>query len=260
METATKLAFMHLPKCAGSSLHNYLHGQFPKSEICPHRFNNLFALSLEELDSYRLFVAHTDFAGLRRIPGEVYRITVLREPRDRILSLYSFWRGHDPHSALINNLSGPTAAQMLPLNEFLKFNGRGVPANIDNVYVRNFLGALWTGPEAQFSIDEDKALEIALENLRSFDTIGFVDDLPRVFSEVAAAMSFEPPEQTPHVNRSDRSTTAGAEEDPEIRRELDRLTRLDSIFYEEARKIVAERLAPPPAPRKRSLLERLRAS
>lgn len=95
--SGSRLVFMHIPKCGGTTLHTMLASQFPPELVCPERHDTLGDWTINELSAYELFSAHYDLACCRSIPGDVRMVTMLREPKARLISLYYFWKSHRPH-------------------------------------------------------------------------------------------------------------------------------------------------------------------
>lgn len=92
-ENQMKVVFLHIPKTAGQSIHAALEESFGKDRVCPARVNDsLQKMSIAELNSYSVFSGHLDWAFLDCIKGPKYIFTILREPRDRILSFYFYMR------------------------------------------------------------------------------------------------------------------------------------------------------------------------
>ena len=94
---ASRLVFLHIPKCGGTTLHTMLCTQFDAERICPERDDTLGDWTINELAAYELFSGHFDLAVCRSIPGRIRMLTLLREPKARLMSLYYFWRSHRPH-------------------------------------------------------------------------------------------------------------------------------------------------------------------
>jgi hypothetical protein len=89
------LVFIHLRKTGGISLRNVLEAQFPEDRRCPVREDQLHILSAAELGHYDFFSGHFDQTSLRMIPrNEIKTVTLFREPRARLVSLYRFLRSH----------------------------------------------------------------------------------------------------------------------------------------------------------------------
>ena len=105
--------FMHVPKCAGMSIHAALEAAFGPESVCPrrmdtttfcefHDFNllqppvrNLIAVDDDEIRAMRRFPVvsgHFALPALLEVTDAAYVGTILREPRARLLSLYMYWR------------------------------------------------------------------------------------------------------------------------------------------------------------------------
>ena len=106
-----RLVFLHLPKTGGTALHQQLLTNFRPEEVCPIRFSRLVEQPREALERYVFFSGHFNFDHVRHIPGETYVVTVLREPRQRILSNYYFWKRHRAEVVERQNLEGPRIAR-----------------------------------------------------------------------------------------------------------------------------------------------------
>lgn len=101
MDKHKKIVFLHIPKTAGQSVHQFLLDAFPGVPVCPARVNEqLIGLSRKELNRYQIFSGHLDWSALDCVEGEVFTFTILREPMERILSFYYYLRksaaGIDP--------------------------------------------------------------------------------------------------------------------------------------------------------------------
>jgi alpha-D-ribose 1-methylphosphonate 5-triphosphate synthase subunit PhnG len=95
-----KLVFLHIEKCGGTTMRTMLEAQFAAHRICPERFNGLADWTANELAAYDLFAGHFDLACCSVIPGRRNAIiTMIREPKARLLSLYYFWKSHAPAPA-----------------------------------------------------------------------------------------------------------------------------------------------------------------
>src|SRR4051812_42016338 len=114
-----RVFFLHLPKTGGSSLTAALSKKFASWEIFPWHHSRLDLFPQPELMNFRFFHGHFAVADLDYIPGPAKSITLLRDPRKRIISLYHYWRsfrkdllpGYEPHHARI--------AKAVGLNTFL---------------------------------------------------------------------------------------------------------------------------------------------
>lgn len=84
-----KLAFLHLPKTGGTSLTRMLDHAFADEDIFPDRYM-IGRYPASYLSRYSLFRGHFSRQELSLIPGPLQILTVLREPRSRLVSQYRF--------------------------------------------------------------------------------------------------------------------------------------------------------------------------
>lgn len=144
---ARTLKFLHLPKTAGTSVRHFLAKFFRPEEICPAGFRGEFrALSDDQLATYRVFAGHLDWEDLDRVEGPSFTFTVLREPRERVLSYYFFMRARAVRMERetpmrVNEIVH--AALTLSPDEFFCTGGspsvrRNVDNQLDNHYVHYF--------------------------------------------------------------------------------------------------------------------------
>lgn len=92
-----RLVFVHIEKCGGTTLRAMLETQFDAARICPEQGDGLGNWTINELARYDFFAGHFDLAPCACIPGQIRTITMLREPKSRLQSLYQFWKSHRPH-------------------------------------------------------------------------------------------------------------------------------------------------------------------
>lgn len=244
------LVFFHIPKTGGSTVHDLLCKEFPSSRICPERFNQLHKMSRADLQQYDLFSGHYDRAAIRRLPNRPKVITVLREPRSRILSLYYYWKSHRPDVIEERNLGGPRLAHQYSLLEFLRCPTPSIAPNIDNVHVRSMLGRIWVGPNREFRVADEIALRRAKHYLSTLFDFGIMEDLDAFVARVFPRLGFDAPPRVPRKNSHEEFSRLKMMQvverepvTPEIDAELDRLTHLDQRLYNYARELLAQRAA-----------------
>jgi hypothetical protein len=103
-ETFRPLVFLHIPKTAGTSMIELLARNFAAGEICRvtdiHRPIDDLAADLEcaVADERRLICGHFPYDAIAGLAGQVRPFTMLRDPVDRIVSLYRFWRAQGPQA------------------------------------------------------------------------------------------------------------------------------------------------------------------
>ncbi|WMS44902.1 sulfotransferase domain-containing protein [Acuticoccus sp. MNP-M23] len=240
-----RIVFLHIAKCAGSSLAVLLASNFPENEVFHRRDDVLGTLNSDTLRSYRFFHGHFTKHSVDAVPGPKRIVTVLRDPRERIVSLYHFWRSHKPEVVERLNLRGPRIARQRPLLEFLKSKEPEVTVSIDNHMVRVMLGSLNLNQSQGFRLqDRDYAVETAITNLKRFNYVAFADTLDEDVRMMMPILGLAGADGLPRLNTFETldanrnfEKIAREESTDEVRAELDRLTVSDRLFYRRARDI-----------------------
>lgn len=165
MQDDAALIFLHIPKAAGSTLHDLLERQFAPQEsfaTCstpryPHSDLNAFeALDAQQLANIRLLNGHMGYGLHRRLPRPALYITFLREPVERVLSHYSFERTL-PTSPVYPYLQSGE----MDLKEYLRHYAKA--GDMDNLQTRMIAGN-WH--KRGFGPCTQEMLEEAQHNLR----------------------------------------------------------------------------------------------
>ena len=188
MANEPKVIFLHIPKTAGQSVHEFLLANFDRESVCPARVNEqLKLLSAEELNRYQVFSGHFDWSAFDRLEGERFVFTVLRDPMERLLSFYFYLREQAELFASRGEL-GPdkvgmrAALEMTPWEYFVdpqsKIRGF-IDNHYDNFYTCFFAGRRYnarpellrlTGTGKLFASMDDVA-RLALCNLATLDAV-----------------------------------------------------------------------------------------
>lgn len=187
------LCFLHAPKCGGTSVHEALLAALPEGTVSAVRGNAAVSVAgfpartpqgrewpesllgvgrWDEFDAIsraQVVSGHFYVPTLLKVTPPESIATVLREPRARLLSVYSFWRltpGYEewyPHE--------PHAHAMKPFDEFL--SERLMAAAVDNVVCRLLLYGDPRVPMVGFIASED--IEgVAADAIDCLDRLGFV--------------------------------------------------------------------------------------
>lgn len=168
-----KVIFDHLPKCGGTSLSTYLGVQYPISKTFsidggnPQGAVEKFKLMPQEKRfEYDLVMGHLANELFEFSHPESIKITVLRNPVDRIVSHY-YYAKEDRNHYLHNKISESN----ISLEEYVTLN---LSDELRNWYVTHFSSLSIENAEA----DPEEAINIAVSNLISqYDLIGFLEDL-----------------------------------------------------------------------------------
>lgn len=179
-------------KCAGTSIHASLESLFAPEDFCPERFHLgvTRGQAAEDLSGFRVFSGHFDSLDLPHFPAAASFFTSIRDPLDRALSHYDFWRSHDPDYLRQAGLHGTLEAVQMSALEFFTSDGGDFRNNFDNYYVRTFSGARRDGRSLVGR--EAEHLAIASQTLASFDHVGRTQDVDATIDWVAAQAGLDP--------------------------------------------------------------------
>ncbi len=247
------LSFLHFEKTAGTSVASLLTGLFhplqidddPERGTAPHVLS-AFPISRADEFSHKAFVwGHYDLPALRRLDPTRPVITTLRRPRERVLSLYRFWRSVDPRLVRGGHVSfNVAAAHEMDLLSFLRSDDPLIRNYVDNVYVRRLTGTyVLANEDDDLHGDPFLYLDRALRELQELQFVGIVEQMDVSLLALADLIGIRLPSRPPRRNGFDEfraGRTRGfrsierPEVSPAIELELARLTRLDDVVYEAA--------------------------
>lgn len=170
MSHTRRLIFLHVPKTAGSSMRGILYMNYKKSQIFLAREMwkgnpNFHHLTDEQKRDILLLMGHMPFGLHRFLPGESFEyFTLLREPVDRIISLYKHIQRFPDH-----HFAAEMKKHEYSLSDF--FNLRLSPA-FDNCQVRMLAEAM----DVPFGELTEDHLEAAKHNLEKYFPLAGVQD------------------------------------------------------------------------------------
>lgn len=226
--------FLHIPKTAGTSLISEMRRYFDPEEVFPrHGFHHLRPEEILNLPGqYKLFTTHGGFDIAKRLGFHVF--TVLRDPIDRICSLYNFWNGIPEARAKIPGTGktdvAVTLAKTLPFDAFVCSEHPRIVADIENAQTFQVIGsnALYARkPFAGWS--EGDLLQRARDHLASLDAVGATEDLPAFLRRLhdVAGWDLRPG----HRNRSRKVLVRREDLPSSVIREIERRTGLDRALH-----------------------------
>lgn len=247
------VVFMHIPKTAGTSLHERLAARFPAPLVCPERFDRLHTYSLAELNRYRLFSGHFAYPVTRSIPArQRIAMTLLREPIARIVSAYRFFRAHKPGYIEAHDLGLMTLARELGPHAFFADERVRSSPWFDNVAARMLLGFTdgrrWErlgdpGCAAALRMPEDAAAvaQAAIRTLGEFAVVGVTERFEAFAARAGAAVGVDLGEDhgrkmvlADMVQKADLDPVEEVELDADLLATLEPLVRVDRRLYEHA--------------------------
>lgn len=190
-----RILFDHIPKCAGSSLGLYLRGHYPRRKTfsCngqrPHQSVHQFrAFSHKRRFSYHLVIGHQAGCLSDVVHSDCLKVTLLREPIDRIVSHYYYAKGNVKHY-----LYERIHRERLSLKNYVEM---GVSRELRNHYTRHFSGMSLQEIEK----DPGKAVEQAMESLNDYDLVGFQNEFESFVEKLQRAACLDLPFLQKKVN------------------------------------------------------------
>ena len=196
------VVFLHLPKTAGQSVHQFLENLFGAESVAPARMNAaLLRMSIPEIRQYRVLSGHLDWLLLDCVAAPKFVFTVLRDPLERILSFYFFLRREaanlPPKRLTWPANRGIAASLQLPCDAFFLGADAGLRGfldnQFDNIYSFYFAGRAYdTRPrllaqqQANVTFTDARIVRMALDNLATLDGVYRVDGLQRLDDDLRA--------------------------------------------------------------------------
>lgn len=195
-----RIGYLHVPKAAGTSISEALlraataavrddgrpvticpavvdrslFGTFDDfGSLAPDQRSMVFRGPIEDLAEYDVVKGHFDIRSLRAGRSDADITVLLREPRARLLSLYTYWRSWtEAEHESWGRYDASRHAVRLGWAEFLE--DRTIAPQIDNVAARLVLGPHPLVPVDGFIAEADAA-QVSDDALEVLDRLGFVD-------------------------------------------------------------------------------------
>jgi hypothetical protein len=247
----TRACFLHVPKSGGSSVISSLRSTLGESGLFHANESRYQQGPLAVLlNRYPVVAGHFSFAQISDgLLADTFFFTFLREPVDRVLSLYYYYRRQDPARRRDERVA---QAQDVDLEPFIESVSER-PSPWSNWQTFLFSGATDSEQPAE------ALLPAALSNLERMDFVGVHDDVDRGFARLCELRGWPAESTLPHENATgDRLRPQELPRDLLAR--LAALNDCDSVLFGRAREIwdankdirrPAKRrgltLAPPPA-------------
>jgi hypothetical protein len=175
-ERHKRLLHLHVPKTAGTALRVAITKKGSGLRVFPHYQETKYQdVNPDDFDFYS---GHFGFKTASRIGGDM--ITVLRNPVDRFLSVYYFWR--QLHATGVEVSPNTRLAAAHSLDDFVTF--WDAPSLIAEFFNRMtwqiaYGNSLADRIEIRLQGKTDQEIfKLALANLQTFSVVGLQEDLP----------------------------------------------------------------------------------
>ena len=204
-----KALFLHTQKTAGTSVTELAWANYGHGNVMSH--DDFLRFDDDAIDRTPFLSGHFGFGFARERMAQRYAFTFLREPVERLLSLYSFCRGQTTDAYPIY-----AAARSLPLDKFLvawqQLTG------IEKIIYRE---TIWNHQAWQlcfgwmrdvynpdrvtaFHFSEAALLTNAQVNLLRFDHVGFTESFDMDLATIAKELGLTVGERSPRANATER--------------------------------------------------------
>ncbi len=234
------VVFLHLQKTAGTSItnvakqyygtHNVIsHGDFFLGKNRNQVFDDKsFKPRRDKLEDIPFISGHFGYDFAKQFMADRYSFTFLRDPVERVLSLYFFCKTRDPKQFKVYDL-----AQRLSLDEYLAlgFTDPDIKAHIWNHQVSQ-LAAGWDATN-NMMLTDDALLELAMQHLETFSYVGFTETFDRdqinILNAIGIKIQVDSLKSNANPGRPVFDNLGG-----DTKNLLLELTKLDRLLYEKA--------------------------
>ncbi|UDL91625.1 sulfotransferase family 2 domain-containing protein [Mesorhizobium sp. PAMC28654] len=176
--------------------------RFTIMKVCPLQFESQFPPDLEAIKNYRLFDCHIGYDIASKLDGKL--ITVIRNPFDRIISLYYYWR------ELPDTTYGPGLAKRLTLEEFIECRDDLIILDAVNTQTWQIaFGTTLSARDSNAHLSPDQLLEKAIKNLEHFEVVGVTEAMPLVAMGIRSKLGLPVDAAMAHTNVTNSRPTLG---------------------------------------------------
>ena len=195
MITPPRLAYVHIGKSAGTWLRTMLERHYAPEEICHFRFQNQFYRAQpDEYMGKKLFSAHIGHDFATTLDAEL--VTVLRNPFDRIVSLYHYWREVE---------NAPPLVHQMGFDQFIDWHFDAIGQDIDNAQTWQIaFGHTIPFRRANANLSKDEVLARARNNLDGYAAVGVSERLSTFVEKLGKQFGFSEFNIGKSINRTQK--------------------------------------------------------
>ncbi len=188
------VVFLHIAKTAGTSIVHFFQQRLAADQICSHgdflRFPKDRASFESQLRRYQFVSGHFGYSDVASLLEESYAFTFLRDPVDRVLSLYKFCM----HADMQKQFAVARAARDLGLEAFLTSTRPEVSEMLDNQQTWQLARMYWhKDRQALAGISDEELLAMATTHLEEFDHVGLTESFDSDFRRILSDLDIDQP-------------------------------------------------------------------
>jgi hypothetical protein len=241
--TLPRICFVHIPKTAGSSVRAFFLDVYGDLAFHAHTTLDYQAASEAELSRYQFYGGHTYRSDWSRLPGDARFLTIMREPVDRLISLYQYWNTIDlgylesvpePDRFLVEAIR---IAHTCPIEEFALSDSPAIVEHVRNAYARQLIRTPTNLNSMLDSSSTAATFDESVEVLFSFDVVLTTGRLDRSFAPALAHLGFGNSHEP--LGRKNKSAMHLSCDKAEVGRILSEISPLDYRIYAVARQLEA---------------------
>lgn len=185
-----RVIFLHIAKTAGTSIVEFFRRRLPGDALCSHGDFLDFASpgAGTSLADYRFVSGHFGYCDVAELLPGAYSFTFLRDPVDRVLSLYKFCL----HADMQRRFAVARAARDLGLEGFIHSTLPEVCEMLDNQQTWQLARGYWREDRRALAhMRDEELLAIAREHLDEFSRVGLTETFDADFATILADLGID---------------------------------------------------------------------
>jgi len=223
-----KLLFDHMPKTGGTSLVTVLEQIIGQDNIASV-FGDNARKACDRLNNKTVISGHMSFFPGEHLDPERYCLTILRNPIDRVLSAYDFFR-NNPNALVTKSVE---LANQLKLEDYLECEDSAVRDEVVNAQTNHYY---YIGHDGSADCSDEAKLAAAKRALDSYNLVGGLEQFEGLLDVLCFEQGWPAVLEMPRENKTVKRTKASDIPAP-IRQRLEELNKLDIELYQYACKL-----------------------